>query len=119
MIRAGVVLITTLALAPAVLPAATCESLAKQGAADFEIVSTTSVKAGAFAEPGSLQLHADLPAFCRVVATAKPTKDSAIGIEVWLPSATWNGKFLALGSGGWGGAIAYDALGDALKRGYA
>jgi feruloyl esterase len=38
---------------------------------------------------------------------------------VWLPESTWNGKFLALGSGGWGGAIAYDALGDALKRGYA
>src|SRR6185369_10965366 len=108
MFRADVVLIATLALAPVVSHAATCDSLAKQGAANFEIVSATSVKAGAFAEPESLQLHADLPAFCRVVATARPTKDSAIGIEVWLPSSGWNGKFLAVGSGGWGGAIAYD-----------
>src|SRR4051812_27681765 len=103
-------LIVGIAFVPVVSRAGSCESLAKQGAAGFEIVSATAVKAGAFAEPESLQSHPDLPAFCRVVATAKPTSDSAIGIEVWLPAASWNGKFLALGSGGWGGAIGYDAL---------
>ena len=57
MIRAHVVLITTIALAPALTHAATCESLAKQNAAGFEIVSATSVKPGAFAEAGSPQAH--------------------------------------------------------------
>jgi feruloyl esterase len=61
----------------------------------------------------------DLPAFCRVAAKLKPTSDSDIGVEVWLPISGWNGKFLAVGSGGWGGSIAYNAMADALRRGYA
>jgi len=119
MYRIRFVLVAVFALVPVTLHAASCENLAKQGSAAFEITVATPVKAGAFAQPESLQSHPDLPAFCRVVATARPTADSAIGIEVWLPSSGWNGKFLAVGSGGWGGAISYDALGDALKRGYA
>src|SRR5690348_6304863 len=32
--------------------------------------------------------------FCRVIGVARPTSDSRIGFEVWLPPATaWNGKF--------------------------
>jgi feruloyl esterase len=118
MCRMRLALIVAIALVPVTSHAASCESLLKQRTSAFEI-TPTSVKAGAFAEPGSLQSHPDLPAFCRVVATARPTADSTIGIEVWLPASGWNGKFLAVGSGGWGGAISYDALGDALKRGYA
>jgi feruloyl esterase len=56
---------------------------------------------------------------CRVVAMLKPTPDSDIGVEVWLPVANWNGKFLAVGSGGWGGTIATAALADGVRRGYA
>jgi feruloyl esterase len=40
-------------------------------------------------------------------------------MEVWLPTEGWNGKFLAVGSGGWGGSIAYSDMADALRRGYA
>jgi feruloyl esterase len=117
--RARLALIVAIALVPVAAHAVSCEDLAKQSVSGFQVTSVTSVKPGAFAEPASLQLHPDLPAFCRVVATAKPTADSNIGIEVWLPASGWNGKFLAVGSGGWGGAIAYDAMGDGLKRGYA
>ena len=106
-------------LAPITLHAASCESLAKQGTSTLDISVATAVPAGAFSEPESLQAHPKLPAFCRVTATVKPTTDSAIGIEVWLPASGWNGKLLAVGSGGWGGAIAYDAMEDALLRGYA
>jgi hypothetical protein len=28
-------------------------------------------------------------------------------MEVWLPVAGWNGKFQAVGNGGWGGLINY------------
>ena len=39
-----------------------------------------------------------MPAFCRVAVTAKPTADSDIKVEVWLPDA-WNGKLLGVDNG--------------------
>jgi feruloyl esterase len=61
-----------------------------------------------------------LPAHCRVAATLKPTSDSDIKMEVWLPtSAAWNGKFEAVGGGGWAGVISYPAMATALQDGYA
>jgi hypothetical protein len=54
---------------------------------------------------------AQLPQFCRVAATLTPSKDSDIKIEVWLPVSGWNGKFQAVGNGGWSGAINYGAMG--------
>src|SRR5207253_2193587 len=59
-----------------------------------------------------------VPAFCRVAATLKPTSDSSIDMEVWLPE-TWNGKFEFVGGGGWAGVISYPALATALQEGYA
>ncbi len=61
----------------------------------------------------------DLPAFCRVAATLKPTEDSDIKIEVWLPASGWNHKFQAVGNGGWAGVISYGAMAEALHDGYA
>jgi len=61
-----------------------------------------------------------LPSFCRVAATLRPTTDSEIKIEVWLPEArAWNGKYEAAGNGGWGGSINYGDMTAALSRGYA
>jgi len=60
-----------------------------------------------------------LPSFCRVTATLTPTSDSDIKVEVWLPAAGWNGKFQAVGNGGWAGTISYPAMAEALRRGYA
>src|SRR5437867_3082273 len=59
-----------------------------------------------------------VPAFCRVTATLKPTSDSSIDMEVWLPE-NWNGKFQFVGGGGWAGVISYPALVTALNEGYA
>ena len=53
------------------------------------------------------------------MATLKPTNDSDIKIEVWLPASGWNGKLLAVGNGGWAGAISYGQLSLALQEGYA
>jgi tannase/feruloyl esterase len=119
MCRGRLALVMAVVFAPITLHAASCESLAKQNRPGIEITTATAVAAGAFAETESLQTHPKLPAFCRVAATLRPTADSAIGIEVWLPASGWNGKFLAVGSGGWGGSIAYNAMEDALVRGYA
>jgi feruloyl esterase len=64
-----------------------------------------------------------LPAFCRVAATLKPSSDSDIKIEVWLPLSGWNGRFLGVGGGGTAGRIVYAGLPlgltDALRLGYA
>ena len=46
-----------------------------------------------------------LPQYCRVKATATPTPDSKIQIEVWMPLSTWNGEFLQIGNGGLAGSI--------------
>jgi feruloyl esterase len=70
------------------------------------------------AGPGST-LDVAVP-LCRVVALSTPTSDSQINFELWLPPvATWNGKFEAVGNGGFIGQIGYGALATALKRGYA
>ncbi|HEV2196178.1 MAG TPA: tannase/feruloyl esterase family alpha/beta hydrolase, partial [Candidatus Acidoferrum sp.] len=64
-------------------------------------------------------LHISQP-FCRVIAFSAPTSDSHISFEVWLPAAgSWNGKFEAVGNGGFIGQFGYQELETALKRGYA
>jgi feruloyl esterase len=97
--------------------AQSCEDLARQKSPNVSIQNAISVPAGDFT-PGAKKIS-NLPAFCSVSAISRPTADSEIHIEVWLPSSGWNGKYLAVGSGGWGGSIAYDAMAEALRRGYA
>src|SRR5215472_3412984 len=63
--------------------------------------------------------HANLPAFCRVVVEARPTSDSHIRFEVWMPTSGWNGKFEGTGNGIWSGEIWYAALAQAVVGGYA
>ena len=61
-----------------------------------------------------------LPAHCRVAATLRPSADSVIDVEVWMPEAArWNGKFQAVGNGGWAGVISYAAMANAVAEGYA
>jgi len=113
-----------LAMTPAAAMAATpCEELAALALPTARIDLATSVPAGDFTPPGGRggqgQTFRALPAFCRVAATLRPTSDSDIKIEVWLPSANWNGKLQAVGNGGWAGSISYGAMATALKAGYA
>ena len=61
-----------------------------------------------------------IPQHCRVTMVLKPTWDSNINVELWLPTENWNGKFLAVGNGGWAGSIqGYGDMQEALRRGYA
>jgi feruloyl esterase len=104
--------------------AASCESLATLSFPDATITRTETVSAGTFTPPGATAAQpspalTNLPSFCRVAATLKPSSDSDIKVEVWLPVANWNGKYQAVGNGGWAGSIVYTAMGEALKRGYA
>jgi feruloyl esterase len=78
-----------------------------------------SIPAGTYQPPGSAAAFTDLPAFCRVTATLSPVPDSSIGIEVWLPTTTWNGRYQQVGNHGWGGTIYWSEMAPQLRRGFA
>jgi tannase/feruloyl esterase len=108
--------------------AASCESLMSLTLPNTMITFAGTIAAGTFRVPSPVGAppnqaapapFADLPAFCRVAATLKPSSDSDIKIEVWLPSADWNGKFMAVGNGGFSGAISYGPMRTVMGRGYA
>ena len=106
-------------LLPVALHAQPCDRLSQLVSPTVSITLAKVVDAGNFAPAGSTNALQNLPPFCRVAADLKPTPDSDIHIEVWLPTVQWNGKFLAVGSGGWGGSLSYDEMADALRRGFA
>jgi feruloyl esterase len=104
---------------PEALSAQSCASLSQSASPGVSITLSEVVPDGGFTIPDSTDKISGLPGFCRVTAKLRPTHDSEIGIEVWLPLKGWNGKYLAVGSGGWGGTINYRGLAEGLGRGYA
>jgi len=103
-----------------------CDHLSTANISNTTITLAQQVAAGGFQGPPApfrevdiAPLYKSLPAFCRVVAQAKPTSDSDIKMEVWLPATGWNGKLLGLGNGGFAGLIDTLNLSMALKAGYA
>jgi len=107
------------------LAASPCESLAKVSLPNTTITSAQTVAAGAFTPPAGGrggQQFGDLPSFCRVQATLKPSSDSDIKMELWMPEATrWNGKLRGTGNGGLGGGATVNAgpLANGVRLGYA
>ena len=101
-----------------------CEQLRSLKLGDATITSSAAIVAGPFQNPAAPQGQAPagamLPAHCRVAATLTPSSDSDIKVEVWLPfREAWNGKYLAVGGGGFVGSISYGAMATALQEGYA
>ena len=106
-----------------------CRTLVGSKIPDATITLAETVLPGAFRPPAALPpsgpvgglilgSEIDLPEFCRIAAVSKPTQDSEIKFEVWMP-ANWNGKFMGVGNGGMGGSISYPLLSGVLARGYA
>ncbi|ASJ74770.1 tannase/feruloyl esterase family alpha/beta hydrolase [Granulosicoccus antarcticus] len=57
---------------------------------------------------------------CRIAGSIKPTRDSDIRFELWMPlNADWNGNFAGTASGGSNGYISYRAVNQHLSMGYA
>jgi feruloyl esterase len=111
-------------------PGTACEHLTSVTLSNATVTSAALQAAGAwmFAPGTAVAQDANapvapnatmLPAFCRVAVTMKPSSDSDIQAEVWLPVQSWNGKFQAVGNGGWAGIISYQAMAYALEDGYA
>jgi feruloyl esterase len=59
-----------------------------------------------------------LPGFCEVTGTLSPVSGSSIGVVYRLP-ASWNGKVLGFGGGGWIGNVALPTAAEGLRKGYA
>jgi Tannase and feruloyl esterase len=111
---------------PPSAPTDPCANLARLQLPTATITQAQLVPAGTFSGPPAAfsgtdltPFYKSLPAFCRVVAEAKPTADSDIKLEVWLPASGWNGKLQGIGNGGFAGIIDYYQIGAAMKKGYA
>jgi tannase/feruloyl esterase len=106
--------------------AATCEGLAALQLPHVTITSARSVPPGTFTLPeGAPRSDASffsafktLPTFCRVQAVSTPSAGSHIEFEVWLPSSSWNGRYVGAGNGGDGGSINYYRIAEAVNAGY-
>jgi hypothetical protein len=98
-----------------------CAELSKLNIAQAEIVQAAPVAAGTLdlKQEHPNPIFTKLPAFCRVIAISRPTPDSEIKIEVWLPLTGWNGKFIGQGNGGFAGSIGYEGLAGAVLLGFA
>ena len=87
---------------------AACPDLASQALPFTTIQSVALVTGGEVTPPGVSTAIQNLPKFCRVTGTLRPSADSDIRFEVWLPEeADWNGRYLGAGNGGFAGSINY------------
>ena len=98
--------------------AADCPSLKNLQLADTQITFADTVTSGDFLTTSSGMLH-DLPPFCRVAGQIRPSQDSKIRFEVWLPMKGWNRHLIGTGNGGFAGTFYYQQMGPYLKRGFA
>lgn len=100
------------ALAGAVLPAATVTAAQAYKTGEFTLPPTGGFPPASDAPP-------PVPAMCRVSLTLRPSDDSDIRMEVWLPLSGWNGKFVGVANFGTGGALQYRSMVQPLVDGYA
>jgi feruloyl esterase len=92
-----------------------CARLAHAKRPEIEILSAKRVPGGPSAVPGQ---DFNIPASCRLVGVARPTKDSRITFELWLPDG-WSGRYAQLGNGGFAGNIDHASLANEIRRGNA
>lgn len=122
MMRAKVVSVISgtlllLSFAPAAHAAAACASLKSLKLHDVTVDSAEVIPAGSY-RPGEPAFH-NAPAFCEVEGTIRPTSDSDIKFEVWMPVKNWNHRFQGVGNGGFAGSIDHRALAAAVRQGFA
>jgi feruloyl esterase len=92
-----------------------CASLAAVTTADSSVTSATVVAAGT-----SISGNVVPVALCRVQGVARPSTDSEIKWEVWLPQtvAEWTGRMKVDGTGGYAGSIPYARLAQDIGDGF-
>ena len=123
MIKKPLVISAVLCALPTIGLAQSCENLSSFSMENMQVNATEVVAAGSFSPTGanasSAQLYQSLPEFCRGSLTLTPSPDSDIKMELWLPTQSWNGKYLAVGNGAFTGNVRHSAMAMPLSRGYA
>ncbi len=118
--RRGLGMLTGAFLALAAVPAT---ATADDGEAKCTALRNLTLDGGFVSSANMVAAAEDVPAYCRVRATALP----AISIEARLPAQGWNGKLYQVGCGGFCGILGradsgtgfINAMTPGLKRGYA
>ena len=96
-----------------------CENLATLQLPHATIVTSRTVAASSAATNATQgAANLEVPAHCEVRGISRPSSDSEITFEVWLPLTGWNGKYRQNGNGGFAGTINRPGLVDPLRRGY-
>lgn len=113
----GLVVLAVVAGACVAARASDCAGLGKLRLEATTITRAAVVTGGTLAVGG--QTEKDLPPLCRVEGVLRPSADSEIRFEVWMPESRWNGRLLGVGNGGFAGSIYYGQMVRYLKRGYA
>ncbi len=92
-----------------------CTGLAAITTADSSVSSAAVVAAGTVISGATASA-----AFCRVQGVARPSSDSEIKWEVWLPlnDADWSGRMKVNGTGGYAGATPYARLAQDIGDGF-
>jgi feruloyl esterase len=97
-----------------------CESLLTFGFPDTTINAAASQPGGPYVAPDAWHLvFANLPPYCLVSATIKPTSDSTINVQVWMPMQRYNGRYLGTGNGGYAGGFFQSELAAGINNGFA
>jgi feruloyl esterase len=100
--------------------AADCQSLSGKTFAGALIVETNDIKPPFIATSMGPQGVSVSTPFCRVRGLLRPTAESNIYFEVWMPPAeTWNGNYQGNAPGGYAGSMFYEPTERALRAGYA
>ena len=113
---------TTLLLLLTDAHAEDCGALTQMKLDHVAITNAQMVAAGSTSTPpvAGQEIPAAKTDYCRVQGTSRPSADSEIRFELWIPSASaWNGKFEQVGNGGFAGRLPYRSMAQVLSLGYA
>lgn len=118
---AGALLMAALdTLAQSVPPAPAPAALACAGLTAITADAATIKSATAVTAPLQVgSVNVEVP-FCRVQGVARPSPDSEINFEVWLPPtrSAWTGRLKVSGTGGFAGATPYARLAQDVADGF-
>jgi feruloyl esterase len=112
---AGALALGLSALGGAAQAAPDCAGLAALSPSDSTVSAASIVAAGATVGGSVVPV-----AMCRVQGIARPSFDSEIKWEVWLPAtaAEWTGRMKVNGTGGYAGAVPYSRLAQDIGDGF-
>ena len=90
------------------------------GLANVKLEGATIASASVVSGPSTIGGARVAVPFCRVEGVARPSSDSEIRFEVWLPSTSdkWTGRMKIDGTGGYAGGVPYALLAQDIGDGF-